>query len=117
MQDFYNNSVRNEKAGSIQTKRGSRRASIRDNQRRKAIGNCERIENVSQSEKPTNIKESTWKEVADVVGKVMSESALGPHGSPKKDNKKCTYILKRPYGTSPILYHIRKRKILEKKEI
>lgn len=61
----------------------------------KQLGNYGRIENVSQSEIATNIKESQWKEVAAVVGKAMSESAPGPTGISNKDSKKCTHILKR----------------------
>ena len=84
------------KAGSLQSSKEEveRHLSETHNDERQweDLGHCERIESVPEPEMDT--KEPSGKEVADIVKKARSGSALGPNGVPYKVYKKCSKILK-----------------------
>ena len=59
------------------------------------LGNCPRIEPVSELTAPLNVMEPTLKEITEVVNKARTGSALGPNGSPYKVYNMCSKLLRR----------------------
>ena len=58
------------------------------------LGECDRIEPVSEPSIPLDEREPTWKEVQEVVKKARSGSAPGPNGIPYKVYKKYPKLLR-----------------------